>query len=283
MEKDREVRLGNLYGFDGGNFAGNLYDRDALSPAIRTYQGGNQQTLVMENQKSGKGYEGVIVSMRGRNPDNPSDRRAGIPLEQRLEVNEQGICNCLTSVQKDNLVMEALYDFYNDKMREDRLCGTITANGNTSSTHCGTFGVIQVNQATRQGYVECELGGIADLSFPGSKTRNGRVLDGGRVCPNITTENAGTGRLCRIEGGCEDSYTLLYEDGEYIYYIRIRKLIPLECWRLMGFSDEDFLKAEAVNSNTQLYKQAGNSIVKNVLVAIIGQMFEGCGDIYKNR
>lgn len=44
--------------------------------------------------------------MRGRNPDNPSDRTAGSPTEQRLEPNSQGICNTLTSVQKDNLVME---------------------------------------------------------------------------------------------------------------------------------------------------------------------------------
>lgn len=50
---------------------------------------------------------------------------------------------------------------------------------------------------------------------------------------------------------------------------RIRKLTPLECWRLMGFDDEDFRKAEAVNSNTQLYKQAGNSIVVNVLEGIL--------------
>lgn len=50
--------------------------------------------------------------------------------------------------------------------------------------------------------------------------------------------------------------------------LRIRKLTPKECWRLMGFSDEDFEKAEKVNSNTQLYKQAGNSIVVNVLVRI---------------
>lgn len=49
---------------------------------------------------------------------------------------------------------------------------------------------------------------------------------------------------------------------------QIRKLTPKECWRLMGFSDEDFKKAEKVNSNTQLYKQAGNSIVVNVLEAI---------------
>ena len=50
--------------------------------------------------------------------------------------------------------------------------------------------------------------------------------------------------------------------------MRIRKLTPKECWRLMGFSDEDFKKAEKVNSNTQLYKQAGNSIVVDVLMGI---------------
>ena len=60
--------------------------------------------------------------------------------------------------------------------------------------------------------------------------------------------------------------------GENTY--AIRKLTPKECWRLMGFSDEDFHKAEAVNSNTQLYKQAGNSIVKPVLMAIFSQMIE---------
>lgn len=62
---------------------------------------------------------------------------------------------------------------------------------------------------------------------------------------------------------------------------RIRKLTPRECWRLMNFTDEDFEKAAEVNSNTQLYKQAGNSIVKNVLVAIIGQMIPGKEDLYK--
>lgn len=54
--------------------------------------------------------------------------------------------------------------------------------------------------------------------------------------------------------------------------IRIRKLTPRETWRLMGFYDEDFDKAQAVNSNTQLYKQAGNSIVVPVLEAIFREM-----------
>lgn len=53
---------------------------------------------------------------------------------------------------------------------------------------------------------------------------------------------------------------------------RIRKLTPKECWRLMGFDDSDFEKAEKVCSNTQLYKQAGNSIVVNVLEGILGNL-----------
>ena len=52
------------------------------------------------------------------------------------------------------------------------------------------------------------------------------------------------------------------------YDFRIRKLTPKECWRLMGFKDSDFGKAEKVNSNTQLYKQAGNSICVPVLESI---------------
>ena len=57
--------------------------------------------------------------------------------------------------------------------------------------------------------------------------------------------------------------------------LRIRKLTPKECWRLMGFNDEEFEKAQAVNSNEQLYKQAGNSIVVNVLVEIFKNLLGG--------
>ena len=63
----------------------------------------------------------------------------------------------------------------------------------------------------------------------------------------------------------------------------IRKLTPREYWRLMDFDDEDFDKAQKVVNNGQLYKQAGNSIVVNVLVAIFGQMFEGKEEVYKNE
>ena len=68
--------------------------------------------------------------------------------------------------------------------------------------------------------------------------------------------------LCR---SCHKKYERNKDKNE----LRIRKLTPLEVWRLMGFDDEDFEKASQVNSNTQLYKQAGNSIVVNVLEAIL--------------
>lgn len=54
--------------------------------------------------------------------------------------------------------------------------------------------------------------------------------------------------------------------------MRVRKLTPKECWKLMGFTSEDYERAKAVCSETQLYKQAGNSIVVNVLMAIFAEM-----------
>lgn len=91
-------RLGNLYDENaGGARAGNVYAPDGLAPALQTAQGGNRMPLITEP---------IIAASRGRNPDNPSDRTTGLPTEQRLEVNTQGMSNTLTTVQKDNLVVE---------------------------------------------------------------------------------------------------------------------------------------------------------------------------------
>ena len=119
----------------------------------------------------------------------------------------------------------------------------------------GVMETVKIKQATEQGYIECKIGGIADLSYPNSKTRRGRVQDGGDVSPGLTV--SGIEGLAKIETP-----------------YRIRKLTPLECWRLMGFTDEEYYKAEQVNSNTQLYKQAGNSIVVDVLVGIFKNIIE---------
>lgn len=73
----------------------------------------------------------------------------------------------------------------------------------------------------------------------------------------------------------KDNYVLEIGDE-----MRIRKLTPKECFRLMGFSDEDFEKAAQVNSNSQLYKQAGNSIVVDVLEELFCMMLDESGDIF---
>lgn len=104
--------------------------------------------------------------------------------------------------------------------------------------------------------------GVADLSFPTSKTRRGRVQERGDICPTLMANNQD---LCKLEADKTTKY-------------RIRKLTPKECWRLMGFSDTDFEKAAEVNSNTHLYAQAGNAIVVNVLEAIFGKMLPKKGE-----
>lgn len=69
-----------------------------------------------------------------------------------------------------------------------------------------------------------------------------------------------------------DEIEELINSGNYQFVIR--KLKPIEYWRLMGFTDSDFHKAETINSNSQLYKQAGNSIVVDVLVSIIDEILK---------
>ena len=204
------------------------------SPTLSTMQGGNQEPKILEEQipcklnKMPEGhldsldnakicdvdtptastitsryYKGIgahkdnmcIVAMHGRNPDNPSDRTTGSPTEQRLEVNMQGTSNCLTSVQKDNLVLENLIiggEQKHQSVKKDGICTCLTSSMGT----------------------------------------------GGGYVPMIAPQ------------------------------YRIRKLTPRECGRLMGVSDEDINKMAAVNSNTQLYKQFGNSIVVDVMCAM---------------
>lgn len=221
----------------------------------------------------------ICVAMRGRNPTNQSDRTPGIELEQTLEANTNGTSNCLTSVQKDNLVLEKNIPCklnkmpygHLDSMENAKICdiNTLTSSTVTARYYKGigahkdnmVMDKVAIKQNTKRGYIECNIGGVEDFSYPDSQTRRGCVQEDGETCPTFTAENQG---ICKIE-------------TQY----RIRKLTPKECWRLMDFSDEDFEKAEKVNSNTQLYKQAGNSIVVNVLVAILGQLLQGKEDLYK--
>ena len=131
---------------------------------------------------------------------------------------------------------------------------------------------IKIKNATKKGYLEAQAGqkemiqtlttqnnlGVCVIGGIGEKKSNGGTqwYQQDRVYDNNIGLSLST---------CANPY---YPDNQF----RIRKLTPCECWRLMGFDDEDFEKAEKVNSNTQLYKQAGNSIVVNVLEEILKEL-----------
>lgn len=168
-----------------------------IAPTLRAEREGLK---VLETAKSTheNGYESVIekqcVAMRGRGENN----------EQKLEPNNQGVDNALTTVQKDNLIMEKKIQKVGQISNEGSQCGTVVSEkGLFPTISAGTHGYANAHIQTRY---------------------------------------------------------------------RIRKLTPKECWRLMGYTDADFEKAATVNSNTQLYKEAGNAIIKQVLMAIFSKM-----------
>lgn len=97
------------------------------------------------------------------------------------------------------------------------------------------------------------------------------LIDGGGhdICKRVYSTEANSPTLVTGSGGGLKVRILDETDGK----LRVRFLTPLEYWRLMGFDDQDFLNAQAAGvSNAQLYKQAGNSIVVNVLEAIFGEL-----------
>ncbi len=110
---------------------------------------------------------------------------------------------------------------------------------------------INILEGTKKGYTEANVGDSINLSFPTSTTRRGRV--GKKLAQTLTTScNQGT----------------LTQLG------RVRKLTPLECFRLQGYSDEMFYKAQKVCSNAQLYKQAGNGVTVSVIYEIGKKLVE---------
>ena len=219
----------------------------------------------------------VVGAMRGRNPEDPSDRTAGVPTEQRLEINEKGLCNALTTVQKDNLVIEEdkqdyvsrrynefieekgyvpeMFVAYNKTEIKD-VAPTLTGQCSSPSGSSAVLKLetpVKVNVATKQGYEEANPGDYVNITYPGSKTKRGRVGNG--VAHTLT---------------CGDGNAVITEN------VRIRKLTPRECLRLMGWKDEQIDKIIAAKiSGTQQYRQAGNGIVVQVLESIFKALFLG--------
>lgn len=182
------------------DIARRVYDTDGVSPTLHTCGGGNLEPKILEPH---------TAAMRGRNPDNPSDRTAGIPTEQRLEIGGK-VANTITTVQKDSLVVIPL-DEQNHCLRMDGTVGTLTTDGS-------------------------------------SPKHNNRIV--GIAEPSILRKD-------QIEVGKQ---------------IRVRKLTPRECGRLMSVKDEDIDKLTKNLSKSAQYHCFGDSIVVTILCAIFGKM-----------
>lgn len=281
---------------------------------------GTMGTLVATDYKQPKQIieyendEPMIGASRGRNPENPSDRTVGAPTEQRLEINSQGISNTLTSVQKDNWVVEPQIQVLGNYKPSGHECGRIMDVEGISPTIKENHGAVCAiaepqERMTKQAFetLEENICKDGDVINPFNK----RVVSDG-TCPTITTrpegfktanliveedlspnrlfniygEDKGTGyagnvwdkeglspTLTTMEGG--NRQPMIIDEPQQERSYKIRKLTPRECYRLMGFSDEDFDKVKACGiSDSQCYKQAGNSIVVNCLMAIFTNMFK---------
>ena len=219
--------------------ANRVYDSNQLCPTIPTCAGGNIQPKVIEETRCVGGL---------------SAEQWGTQYHQQDRVYKGDIALALPAS-----IPEGSYK-YIVAMRGRGMNNEQTLEPNTSGVTNALTTVqkdnlcLEIKQATKEGAIKCKVGGCFDSAFPESKTRRGRVQNEGDITPTLT---AGS------------SETIAVVETQY----RIRKLTPRECWRLMGYTDEDFDKAQGAGvSNSQLYKQAGNAIVKQVLMGIFAQM-----------
>ena len=283
--------IGNVNREDfGTGYAGGVWDDSHISPTLTTMQGGGRQPHVItgiDKSYNNPKFIETANCITSREDRGVSDRKS----EGTAVLETPNISYCLDS----NYYKGTTIEQYMNKHRRQ-----LVIENNK----------VAIRQATKQGYIEREVGGVADLSYPDSKTRRGRVQDNGNTCPTITATETG---ICRIEpkerffkqaletlnendcnpgdtinafnkhvdkSGCSPTLTTRPEGFKTAILpvtddIRIRKLTPRETFRLMGFSDENFDAAQSVGiSNSQLYKQAGNSIVVDVLYYIYVELYK---------
>ena len=244
--------------------ANRVYDVGVVAPTMNTCGGGGLQPKILEANSIR-----IVRTEQGKELRKKYENHEihhGFNEHREPELRKDGVTNTLSTVQKDNYICVAMRG-RNPANPSDRTPGieleqTLEVNQN-GTTNCLTS--VQKDNLVLEKPVL--LGGVGEENEFGTQYRQGnRVYSSNAVAMCLNSQPVGN------TGGNSYLYNVNY---------RIRKLTPRECWRLMDFSDEDFEKAAEVNSNTQLYKQAGNSIVVNVLVSILGQLFPGKENVYK--
>lgn len=332
-----EVRLGNIFGFTGGNYSGNVYDQNFMCPTLNTMQGGCKQPMIIDDTYANRqprvyedyspalrsereglktietistkgkqievastilaGYE--RTNMTGFNADNgvvevmSDEKRNAIEILQTLrkEIGEKDFskwairglwCVLQEEILRQNMYAKGIYE--NWTHRPELFKFAYNSKGNQYSIHSEKAMRNMWEEWTvrctpqRRGLSEQQCREFDDFmsKLPYETTQRKEFVH----C--LWKASEGIGVLRKALSEIQEIWESINNKEAQRCFYRIRKLTPRCCWRLMDFTDEDFEKAAQVNSNTQLYKQAGNSIVKNVLVAILGQMIPGKEDVYKN-
>lgn len=249
---------GNIYPSNGQN--GNVYNPKGLSPTLSSGTTGNSKNrgigsnnapkILVNVNPSGNGMNGNVYDSNALAPTLTTNKGEGpkiaIPVltPDRAEKRQNG-----RRFKEDGDPMFTL----------------------TAQDRHG----VAVKEATKQGFAIANLGDSINLSVPNSKTRRGRV--GKQVAQTLDTscnqavivqKPRGFNKGGEHEVAPTLSSNSWHENNLLKSGIRIRKLTPRECWRLQGFPDWAFDKAQEVNSNSQLYKQAGNSVTVPVIYEI---------------
>jgi DNA-cytosine methyltransferase len=249
VDQDKVNVIGELDRIDRHEQANRIYDSDGLSP---TLQARSESPMIME-----------IGALRGRNLQDINDRTSGIDTEQILEMNSFGVSNTLTTVQKDNVVVETKI-IKNQRSEEGKLNRQI--NKSEFGVDTGSF-QDQELVAADQEYSD------TILANP-NHTKEGLLLetkviihkrpDGEKEREIILSDQDYAPTICAKPAHSEGLVAEKYESD--VIHHRIRKLTPRECFRLMDFPEDfDF----SIVANSHSYKQAGNSIVRRVLAKMI--------------
>lgn len=222
--------------------SGRVYFPEGCCPTLTTNSGGNNQPKIVQVGRISYGYGSTGVIHSPLGIGGTN-----LAGHEQIKIVEKRAGAIRGRYDENGKVVQTL------ELGEAGACHTLTTVQKDN--------IILVRQKTAKGYEECREDGVANLGYPSTEKR-GRVQGHGEICPTLTTSSG----VCRLES-----------------LIRIRRLTPLECFRLMGFTDGDFWKAKQVGiSDSQLYKQAGNSIVVDVLYYIFLELYRAMPRLFED-
>lgn len=261
-KKPRSVSVVCNVNPSGKGMNGNVYDSDGLSPTLTTNKGeGNKIAIPVltpdraEKRQNGRRFKEdgePMFTLTGQDRHGVGIEPLGVLRNVRSDYGKE--------IRKDyeaGNIKISRHEFLESEVRDDGVVNTL------STVQKDNQLAVKVAEATKQGYSECRVGvDSVNLSVPGSKTRRGRV---GQEIANTLDTSCNQGIFVQVSEELT-VYAVWYE--KYQCYIAIRRLTPKECFRLQGWTDDYFEKAQFVNSDSQLYKQAGNGVTVNVIETI---------------